>query len=174
MKDEKSIETRPSNVTYNIMVMVFGNMRNFNRAVTLYEEMKKQPDPDLRPTLNTYINLIHVCARCKNYNKMVYFYHEIKDSNLDITSQLYHSYLKKLIESKNIGSAIEAAEASIDSLQSKRLVKSAIYMNVIDRLVTQLYRENEARNAPHEHGEEVTFSLTQLLKANNFQIPRFL
>jgi pentatricopeptide repeat protein len=58
----RHLKIKPSNVTYSILVKVYGKQKDFNKALCVLEEMKKE---GVRPGLIVYTCLIQTCIKSR-------------------------------------------------------------------------------------------------------------
>ena len=58
----RNLRIKPSNVTFSILVKIYGKQRNLNKALGVLEEMKKE---GVRPGLIVYTCLIQTCIKSK-------------------------------------------------------------------------------------------------------------
>jgi len=58
----RTLKIKPSNVTYSILVKIYGKSRNLNKALGILEDMKKE---GVKPGLIVYTCLIQTCIKSK-------------------------------------------------------------------------------------------------------------
>ena len=58
----RNLRIKPSNVTFSILVKIYGKQRSLNKALGVLEEMKKE---GVRPGLIVYTCLIQTCIKSK-------------------------------------------------------------------------------------------------------------
>jgi pentatricopeptide repeat protein len=56
----KVLRIKASNVTYSILIKIYGKQRNLNKALAVLEEMKRE---GVRPGLIVYTCLLQTCIK---------------------------------------------------------------------------------------------------------------
>ena len=58
----RTLRIKPSNVTYSILIKIYGKQKNLGKALGILEEMKKE---GVKPGLIVYTCLIQTCIKSK-------------------------------------------------------------------------------------------------------------
>lgn len=58
----KFLKIKPSNVTYSILVKIYGRMKDLNKALAIIDEMKAE---GIMPGLIVYTCLIQTCIKSR-------------------------------------------------------------------------------------------------------------
>jgi len=122
---KSSDKIKPSIVTYSIMIRGYGVAFNIQKAVELYEEIKKN---GMQPNDIIYGCLMNCAVRCSNLPLMVELFERMKENGMKPNAIIYTTLIKGFNKMKQYEKAFEIFEqlTSEDRNDSNIVVYNAI------------------------------------------------
>ena len=98
---------KPSNVTFSILIKIYGKSRQLEKALNVLEEMK---GAGVRPGLIVFTCLIQACIKSKQVDMAIEKFHEMKRVGIQGDSLTYETILKGCLQFKKFGQACDIVD----------------------------------------------------------------
>ncbi|CAD7961154.1 unnamed protein product [Amoebophrya sp. A25] len=95
---------RPGAVTYGTLIKAYGTLRDFNRVLLLWEEMR---GTDIPPNAVTYGCMLDACVKCNHVEMAVTTFEDMKATNLHKNTVLYTTIIKGFAKIKDLSRAMK-------------------------------------------------------------------
>ncbi len=113
-----------SNVTYSILIKIFSNNREEDKAIAILDEMKLK---NIKPGLIVYTCLIQTCLKSKRFNQAIELFEDMKSMGLKPDHVLYNTIVNGSIYSQRLETA---CNYTIESFKYNVRMADDIYLTV--------------------------------------------
>jgi pentatricopeptide repeat protein len=121
-----------SNVTFSIMIKLYGNNKMEDKAFQILDEMIKS---NIRPGIIVYTCLIQTCLKSNKFERAINLFEKLKEDGLKADHVLYNTITNGCLFHKRWELA---AQYTLESFSRNIKIATDIYKTVLDKL-TQHY-----------------------------------
>ena len=147
---------KPSNVTYSILIKLYGNQQKYTESLELLKKMKEEK---IAPGIISLTCLLQICVKLKNIELMEQIYNEVKKRELRGDAVFYNTLVSGFVYNNNLKRGIEILleKMSIEEEDFYRknysFMNEKVYANVLKQLCYCLERNNYSKGINKEECE---------------------